>query len=116
LPRCRDRITQDVAAITDLGATRHRLDLDLAHDLGGRVNMNGFIALYLIACLDPTNHNTCVSLPVTDSTQAQPDGSEMSMMGCMGIEGANSAKKFWEDHPDNAQGFSLRRLVLPNGK
>ena len=62
--------------------------------------MHGFIALYLIACLDPTNHNTCVSLPVTDSTQAQPDGSEMSMMGCMGIEGANSAKKFWEDHPD----------------
>jgi hypothetical protein len=63
--------------------------------------MHGFIALYLIACLDPTNHNTCVSLPVTDSTQAQPDGSEMSMMGCMGIEGANSAKKFWEDHPDS---------------
>ena len=27
--------------------------------------MYGFIALYLIACLDPTNHNTCVSLPVT---------------------------------------------------
>jgi hypothetical protein len=24
----------------------------------------------------------------------------MNMMGCMGIEGANSAKKFWEDHPD----------------
>src|SRR5215831_9497434 len=62
--------------------------------------MSGFIALYLIACLDPINHNTCVSLPVTDSTQAQPDGSEMSMMGCMGVEGANSAKKFWEDHPD----------------
>ena len=40
--------------------------------------MNGFLALYLIACLDPTNHNTCVSLPVTDSTQAQPDGSEMN--------------------------------------
>jgi hypothetical protein len=35
--------------------------------------MNGFIALYLIACLDPTNHNTCVLLPVADSTQAQPD-------------------------------------------
>ena len=62
--------------------------------------MNGFIALYLIACIDPTNHNTCVSLPITDSTQAQTDGSEMSIMGCMGIEGANSAKKFWEDHPD----------------
>jgi hypothetical protein len=62
--------------------------------------MNGFVALHLIACLDPTNHNTCVSLPVTDSTQAQLDGSEMSMMGCMGIGGANSAKMFWEDHPD----------------
>jgi hypothetical protein len=37
LPRCRHRITQDVAAITDLGATRHCLDLDLADDLGGRV-------------------------------------------------------------------------------
>jgi hypothetical protein len=37
LPRCRHRITQDVAAITDLGATSHRIDLDLAHDLGGRV-------------------------------------------------------------------------------
>jgi hypothetical protein len=78
--------------------------------------MHGFIALYLIACLDPTNHNTCVSLPVTDSTQAQTDGSEMSMMGCMGIEGANSAKKFWEDHPGYAQGVSLRWMVLPNRK
>ena len=37
LQRCRHPITQDVAAITDLGATRHRLDLDLAHDLGERV-------------------------------------------------------------------------------
>jgi hypothetical protein len=37
LPRCRHRITQDAAAITDLGATRHRLDLDLARDLAGRV-------------------------------------------------------------------------------
>ena len=59
--------------------------------------MTGFIALYLMACLDPINHNTCVSLPVTDSTQAQPYGSEMSMIGCMGVEGANSAKKFWEE-------------------
>jgi hypothetical protein len=37
LPGCRHRITQDVVAIADLGATRHCLDLDLAHDLGGRV-------------------------------------------------------------------------------
>jgi hypothetical protein len=37
LPRCRHRFTQDAAAITDLGATRHCLDLDLAHDLAERV-------------------------------------------------------------------------------
>ena len=37
LQRCRHQITQDLAAITDLGETRHRLDLDLAHDLGERV-------------------------------------------------------------------------------
>jgi hypothetical protein len=60
--------------------------------------MHGFTALYLIACLSPTNHSTCVSLPVTDSTQAQPDGAEMTMMGCMGVQGMNSAKKYWEEH------------------
>jgi len=37
LSRRQHPITQDVAAITDLGAPRHRLDLDLAHDLGERV-------------------------------------------------------------------------------
>ena len=31
------RSHQDLAAITHLGATRHSLDLDLAHDLGERV-------------------------------------------------------------------------------
>ena len=62
--------------------------------------MHGFIALYLIACLNPANHNTCVSLPVADSKQAQPDGAEMSMMECMGVVGANSAKKYWEEHDD----------------
>jgi hypothetical protein len=56
--------------------------------------MHGFIALYLIACLDPANHNTCVSLPIADSTQAQRDGSEMS------VEGANSAKRYWDEHDD----------------
>jgi hypothetical protein len=51
--------------------------------------MHGFIALYLIACLDPTNHNTCV-----------------------GVEGANSAMKFWADHPDMHKMVPLRRLIL----
>ena len=58
--------------------------------------MHGLLALYLIACLNPANHNTCVSLPVTDSTQAQPDGAEMSMMECMGVVGANSAERYWD--------------------
>ena len=39
LPPCRyDAVRpSNGAAITDLGATRHRLDLDLAHVFGGRV-------------------------------------------------------------------------------
>lgn len=69
--------------------------------------MNGFIALYLIACLNPANHNTCVSLPVSDNTQAQPDGSEMTMMGCMGVEGMISARKYWEDHEDIRKVYSF---------
>jgi hypothetical protein len=60
--------------------------------------MYGFIALYLIACLDPTNHNTCVSLPVTDSAQAQ-----------IGEEVLGGSSGY-------AQGVSLRRLVLSNRK
>ncbi len=67
--------------------------------------MNCFIALYLIACLNPINHNICVSAPVTDSAQARPGGSEMSMMGCVGIEGANSAKNYWEDRPDMHEAY-----------
>jgi hypothetical protein len=78
--------------------------------------MHGFVALYLIACLDPTNHNTCVSLPVTDSTQAQPDGSEMSIMGCMGIERCQLGEEVLGGSSGYAQGLSLRRLVLPNRK
>jgi hypothetical protein len=37
LQRWRHQVTQDLAAITHLGATRHSLDLDLAHDLGERI-------------------------------------------------------------------------------
>ena len=37
LRRCWHPVTQDVTAITDRGATRHRLDLNLAHDLEERV-------------------------------------------------------------------------------
>jgi hypothetical protein len=76
--------------------------------------MNGFIALYLIACLDPTNHNTCVSLPVVDSTEAQPDGSEMTMMGCIGCRRNELGEEVLGGAPGHSHGLSLRRLVLPN--
>ena len=78
--------------------------------------MNGFIALYLIACLDPINHNTCVSLPVTDSSQAQPDGSEMSMIGLHGRRRRQLGEEVLGGSSGYAQGVSLRRLVLPNRK
>ena len=70
--------------------------------------MHGFIALYLIACLDPPI-TTPASLPVTTAPKLARR-SEMSMMGCMGVEGANSAKKFWEDRP-----VSTRRITSAVG-
>ena len=78
--------------------------------------MNGFIALYLIACLDPVNHNTCVSLPVTDSAQAQPDGSGNEHDGLHGHRRCQLGKEVLRGPSGYAQGVSLRRLVLPNRK
>ena len=78
--------------------------------------MHGFIALYLIACLDPTNHNTCVSLPVTDSTQAQTDGSEMSNDGLHGHRRCQLGEEVLGGSCGYAQGVSLRWMVLPNRK
>jgi hypothetical protein len=48
--------------------------------------MHAFISLYLLAYLDPSNYGTCYSLPVADSTQAQPDGPQVIMTGCMETE------------------------------
>jgi hypothetical protein len=62
--------------------------------------MHAFIALDLIACLDPSNFGTCFPLPVADSTQAQPDGSQVIMTGCMETEEMNPRKRFWLEHQD----------------
>jgi hypothetical protein len=56
--------------------------------------MGGFIALYVTACLSLGSPGSCVTEFVTDSTQSQ-----MTMTGCLGVEGLNSAKEFVESHP-----------------
>jgi hypothetical protein len=66
-----------------------------------------FVVLYLIACVDLTNRDTCVRVAVTDNTQAQPDGLEMNMSGCMGVQGVISARRYWEEHPDMHETFKF---------
>ena len=78
--------------------------------------MNGFIALYLIACLDPTNHNTCVSLPVTDSTQAQPDEFRNEHDGLHGHRRRQLSEEVLGRSSGYAHGVSLRWMVVPNRK
>jgi hypothetical protein len=56
--------------------------------------MGGFIALYVTACLSLGSPGSCVTEFVTDSTQSQ-----MTMTGCLGVKGLNSAKEFVESHP-----------------
>jgi len=53
-----------------------------------------FITVLITICLDLAVPGTCVTEPVVDSNQDQ-----VSMAGCMGLEGLESAKEFWEHHP-----------------
>jgi hypothetical protein len=69
--------------------------------------MSGFIAVYLIVCLNAANHETCTKLPITDNTQAQADGVELTISGCQGIQGAISAQKYWEEHSDLHKKFQF---------
>jgi len=62
--------------------------------------MGGFIALYLIVCVQADNHGTCTKLPIIDSTQA-----DLTMAGCMGVEGQVSALKYWQEHSDLHKNF-----------
>jgi hypothetical protein len=70
--------------------------------------MYAFIALRLIACLDPSNYGTCFPLRVTDSTQTQPDGSQVIKTGCMETEEMNSTKRSWQEHQ------SIRNVYHPS--
>jgi hypothetical protein len=53
-----------------------------------------FITVLLVVCLDLSNPGTCVSEPVVDSAQ-----DSITMSACLGVEGMESAKEFWEHHP-----------------
>ena len=53
-----------------------------------------FIALYLTICLDITHRATCTNLPVIDNTQ----DTTITIERCMGIEGAASSMKFWQNN------------------
>ena len=47
--------------------------------------MGGFIALYVTACLNLASPGSCAT--------------ELTMTGCLGVEGLSSAKEFVEKHP-----------------
>jgi hypothetical protein len=58
----------------------------------GRISM--FITVLVTVCQILDVPGTCVTMPVVNSNQDQ-----VSMIGCMGLEGMESAKEFWEHHP-----------------
>ena len=57
----------------------------------GEISM--FITVLVTVCLNLAVRGTCVTMPVVNSSQDQ-----VSMVGCMGLEGMESAKEFWQNH------------------
>jgi hypothetical protein len=53
-----------------------------------------FITVLAIICLNIAVPGTCLSEPVVNSNQEQ-----LTMGGCLGLQGFESAKEFWEHHP-----------------
>ena len=53
-----------------------------------------FITVLAIICLNIAVPGTCLTEPVVDSNQEQ-----LTMGGCLGLLGFESAKEFWEHHP-----------------
>jgi hypothetical protein len=53
-----------------------------------------FITVLLVVCLNLALPGTCVREPVVNSSQEH-----LTMTGCLGLEGFESAKNFWEHHP-----------------
>src|SRR5215467_6182872 len=53
-----------------------------------------FITVLAIICLNVAVPGTCMIEPVVNSNQEQ-----VTMGGCLGLLGFESAKEFWEHHP-----------------
>jgi hypothetical protein len=53
-----------------------------------------FITVLAIICLNLAVPGTCLTEPVVNSNQEQ-----LTMGGCLGLLGFESAKEFWEHHP-----------------
>jgi hypothetical protein len=53
-----------------------------------------FITVIAIICLNLAVPGTCLTEPVVNSSQEQ-----LTMGGCLGLLGFESAKEFWEHHP-----------------
>ena len=53
-----------------------------------------FVMLLVTVCLNPGVPGSCVTEPVVNSNQEQ-----VTMTGCLGLEGFEPAKEFWEHHP-----------------
>jgi hypothetical protein len=53
-----------------------------------------FITVLAIICLNLAAPGTCMNEPVVNSNQEQ-----LTMGGCLGLLGFESAKDFWEHHP-----------------
>jgi hypothetical protein len=53
-----------------------------------------FITVFAIICLNVGVPGTCLTEPVVNSNHEQ-----LTMGGCLGLLGFESAKEFWEHHP-----------------
>ena len=53
-----------------------------------------FITVLAIICLNLAVPGICMTEPVVNSNQEQ-----LTMGGCLGLLGFESAKEFWEHHP-----------------
>jgi hypothetical protein len=58
------------------------------------MGMTMFITVLAIICLNVAVPGTCLTEPVVNSNQEQ-----LTMGGCLGLLGFESAKEFWEHHP-----------------
>jgi len=66
-----------------------------------------FITVLMTVCLGLSATGTCITTPVVNSNQE-----EVTMGGCMGLVGLESAREFWQQHPlyhaGNSKGWSCQ--------